>query len=158
MKVKQKYGTVSFVGKYELTVLSDWRIILPADVIRQLTIYNIKKIFPSRIPGLKALVLCPETLWSLWTSKLKKNFPCLKTHRGARTFLIPWQPIHWDSKGRISLPRKARDLTGIKPDQTAIILGNDYCFELWSEENFNEITQECEVILRRSSQSLLSIR
>ena len=151
MKVKQKHGTASFVGKYELTVLSDWRIILPAHVVRQLTIYNIKKILPGRIPGLKALVLCPDILWSLWISKLKKNFPCLETHRGARTFLIPWQPIHWDSKGRISLPRKARELTGIKLDQTAVILGNECCFELWSEENFNEITQECEALLRGSS-------
>jgi len=66
MKVKQKQGTVSFVGKYELTVLSDWRIILPADVIRQLTIYNIKKILPGRIPCLNAIVLCPEALWGLW--------------------------------------------------------------------------------------------
>lgn len=156
MKARQQPSSVSFVGKYELTVLSDWRIILPTDVLRQLKNHKIKRLLPGRIPGLKALVLCPEILWGQWTDKLKKNFPCLETHKGARTFLIPWKPISWDCKGRISLPRKARDLTGIKKDQTAIILGNDYCFELWSEERFNEITRECEDILQRSNQSLQS--
>ena len=155
MRAKQKQNSISFVGKYELTVLSDFRIILPADVMRQLKLYDIKKLLPGRIPDTKALVLCPETLWSMWISKLKKNFPCLENHKGARSFLIPWQPIGWDSKGRISLPRRARDLIGIKSDQTAIILGNDYCFELWSEENFDKITRECEAFLQRSSQYLL---
>lgn len=157
MKTKQLQNSVSFFGKYELTVLSDWRIILPTDVLRQLNKHNIKRLLPGRIPGLKALVLCPEALWGQWTKKLKKNFPCLETHKGARTFLIPWKPISWDHKGRISLPRKARDFVGIKTDQTAILLGNDYCFELWSEERFNEITQECEDVLQRSKKSLPSI-
>src|SRR4030042_2399529 len=156
MKAKQRQHPVSFVGKYEATVLSDQRIILPTDVIRQLEDHGIQRVFPGRLPCLKALALCPESLWDQWTSKLKKNFPCLETHKGARTFLIPWQPISWDSKGRISLPRHARDFAGIKPDHTAIILGNDYCFELWSEEKFNEITRECEVVLQKSSQSMLS--
>jgi len=154
--MKQQQHPVSFVGKYEATVLSDHRIILPTDVIQQLEDHGIKRIFPGRLPCLKALVLCPESLWDQWTNKLKKNFPCLETHNGARSFLTPWQMISWDSKGRISLPRQARDFAGIKSDQIVIILGNDYCFEIWSEEKFNEITRECEVILQKTSQSLQS--
>jgi len=156
MKTKQRQRSFSFVGQYEATVLTDARIILPNDVIRQLQDHGIKKVLPGRLPFLKAVVLCPETLWAQWTYKLKRSFPCLETHSGARTFVIPWQPISWDAKGRILLPRQAREYAGIKPDHTVIILGNDYCFEVWSEEKFNEITRECEAVLQRSIQPLPS--
>lgn len=152
---KKKKRSVSFVGRYEVTVLSDRRIILPADVIRQLREHGSKKIFPGRLPGSRALVLCPENLWGHWVNKLKKSFPCLRTHTGARTFLIPWQPIGWDTKGRITLPRRAREYTGIKANETAIIIGAGYCFELWPEKELNKIIQECEATLRKSVQPSL---
>ena len=157
MKTKRKQISVSFVGKYELTVLSDSRVILPIDVIRQLKDQGIKKLLPARLPYLRALLLCPEIFWDRWRRTLIKRFPCLKTNNGARTFLIPWQPISWDSKGRISLQRRAREFAGIEPYQTVIILGNNYCFELWSEKKNNEITRECEDALQRSARSLASI-
>jgi DNA-binding transcriptional regulator/RsmH inhibitor MraZ len=156
MKAKQRQHSFSFVGQYEATVLSDERIILPTDVIRQLQDHGIKRVFPGRLPFLKALVLCPEALWVEWTRKLKASFPCLETHSGARTFIIPWQSISWDAKGRILLPRQAREYAGIKPDHIVIILGNGYCLELWSEEEFSKTTQECEAILQRSIQPLSS--
>ena len=151
LKTNKCRYSISFVGKYELSVLSDSRI-LPAGVIRQLRNQNIKRLLPSRIPGLKALALCPEILWGQWLKKLKSRFPCLKTNNGARTFVVPWQPISWDTKGRISLPRKARDFAEIKPYQTMILLGNNYCFELWSERIYNEITKECEDFIQKSVQ------
>ena len=153
MKMKRKQISVSFVGKYELTVLSDSRVILPIDVIRQLKDQGIKRLLPARLPDLRALLLCPEIFWDQWRMTLIRRFPCLKTNNGARAFLIPWQPITWDSKGRISLPRRAREFVGIEPYQTVIILGNNYYFELWPEESFNEITRECEDVLQRSARS-----
>jgi DNA-binding transcriptional regulator/RsmH inhibitor MraZ len=153
MKVKEKQISASFVGKYELTVLSDSRVILPIDVIRQLRSQNIEKLLPGRLPGLKALLLCPEIFWCRWRQTLTRRFPCLKSDNGTRTFFVPWQPIRWDSKGRISLPREAREFAGIKPYQTVIILGNNYCFELWAQERLDEVTRECEDILQRSTQS-----
>jgi DNA-binding transcriptional regulator/RsmH inhibitor MraZ len=152
-KAKKQQQSFSFVGRYEVTVLTDRRIILPADIIRQFRELSIERIFPSRLPGSRALVLCPENLWDQWVNKLKKSFPCLTTHNGARTFLIPWRPIGWDSKGRITLPRRAREYAGIKAEETAIIMGTGYCFELWSEKEFNEIIQECEAALKKSIQS-----
>ncbi len=128
---KKKHRSISFVGRYEVTVLTDRRIILPANVIRQLRDHGSERVFPSKLPGSRALVLCPENLWGHWVKKLKKSFPCLRTHNGARTFLVPWQPVGWDTKGRITLPRRAREYAGIKADDTAIIMGMDYCFELW---------------------------
>ena len=154
---KKKQRSISFVGRYEVTVLTDQRIILPADVIRQLRDHGKKRIFPSKLPGSRALVLCPENLWGHWVKKLKKSFPCLRTHNGAITFLIPWQPIGWDTKGRITLPRRAREYAGIKANETAIIVGADYCFELWSEKEFQEIIQGCEAALHKSVQPALSI-
>ena len=146
-KAKKQQLSISFVGRYEVTVLTDRRIILPADVIRQLRNHSIERVLPGRLPESRALVLCPENLWDHWIKKQKKSFPCLRTHNGARTFLIPWQPVGWDTKGRITLPRRAREYADIKVDETAIILGTDYCFELWSEKEFNKKIQECEAAL-----------
>jgi DNA-binding transcriptional regulator/RsmH inhibitor MraZ len=157
LKAKKPQFPISFIGRYEVTVLNDRRIILPVDVIRQLRDHSTKRIFPGRLPGSRALVLCPENFWDHWVNKLKKSFPCLRTHNGARTFLIPWQPIGWDIKGRITLPRRAREYARIKAEETAVIMGTDYYFELWSEIEFNKIIQECEAALRKSAQSLLSI-
>jgi DNA-binding transcriptional regulator/RsmH inhibitor MraZ len=154
---KKKQRSISFIGRYEVTVLTDRRIILPADVIRQLKDHNTEKILLGRLPGSRALVLCPENLWGHWVKKLKKNFPCLRTPNGARTFLIPWQPLSWDTKGRITLPRRAREYAGIKADETVIIMGMDNCFELWPEKEFNKIIQECEATLRKSVQPSLPI-
>jgi DNA-binding transcriptional regulator/RsmH inhibitor MraZ len=154
---KKKPRPISFVGRYEVTVLTDRRIILPVNVIRQLKDHNAKKILPGKLPGSKAIVLCPENLWNHWVKKLKKSFPCLKTYNGARTFLVPWQPVGWDTKGRITLPRRAREHAGIKADETVIIMGMDYCFELWPEKEFNKIIQECEATLRKSVQPSLPI-
>ena len=156
-KAKKQQCSISFVGRYEVTVLTDRRIILPADVIRQLRDLNAERAFHGRLPGSRALVLCPENLWGNWVKKLKKSFPCLRTHNGARTFLVPWQPVGWDTKGRITLPRRAREHAGIKADETAIIMGMDYCFELWPEKEFNKIIQECEATLRKSIQPSLPI-
>jgi DNA-binding transcriptional regulator/RsmH inhibitor MraZ len=150
-KAKRQQHSVSFVGRYEVTVLSDQRIILPADVIRQLKNYRIERVFLGRLPGLKALVFCPENLWDGWINKIKKSFPCLRTHIGARSFLIPWRTVHWDMKGRITLPRQARDYANIKANETAIIIGMDYRFELWSEKEFNDRVRECEAALFKST-------
>jgi DNA-binding transcriptional regulator/RsmH inhibitor MraZ len=149
-KAKRQQNSISFVGRYEVTVLTDQRIILPADVIRQLRNHRIKRVLLGRLPGLKALVFCPENLWDRWINKIKKSFPCLRTHIGARSFLIPWQTVHWDMKGRITLPRRAREYAGIKADDTAIIMGMDYCFELWSEKELNDKVRECEAALLKS--------
>ena len=150
IKSRKQQHSFSFIGKYEVTVLTDNRIILPADVVRQLRDHGSEKVFPSKLPGSRALVLCPENLWDYWVKKLKKSFPCLKTYNGARTFLVPWQPVGWDTKGRITLPRRAREYAGIKADDTAIIMGMDYCFELWPEKEFNKIIQECEAALHKT--------
>lgn len=150
VKAKKPRNSVSLLGKYEVTVLSDQRIILPANIIRQLEAHGIEKLLPGGLPGRKALVLCPETLWGKWLSRTKKRFPCLETQDGARAFLIPWQPIRWDSKGRISLPRRARDYAGIKANNTVIVIGIDYYIELWAEEEFTKTTRECEIALGES--------
>lgn len=157
LKGKKRNPSNSFVGSYEVTVLGDRRIILPADVIRQFRDHSTKRVFPGRLPGSKAIVLCPVNLWDRWTNKLKKKFPCLKNLSGARIYLVPWQPISWDSKGRITLPRRAREYAGIKAEETVIIMGTDYCFELWSEKEFNEILKECETALRKLVKRRLSI-
>ena len=156
-KTKKRQCSISFVGKYEATVLSDKRTILPSGVIRQLKDHDVEKVLLGRLPGFKALVLCPEILWDKWVSRIKKRFPCLSNHDGARSFLIPWQPISWDSRGRISLPRRARDYVGAKAYDAVTLVGTDFYFELWAEEEFTRITRECEIALRRSIQPLRSV-
>jgi len=158
LKSKNTQSTVSFIGKYEITVLDDQRLILPSDVIRQLNYHGVRKVLPGRLPGFNALVLCPETLWEKWLKKLKRNFPSLKTHSGARSFLIPWRPTTWDSKGRISLPRRARSHLGLNAHDTAILIGTGFYLELWTEEEYDTITQECELAIRQMAQPRLPLK
>jgi len=150
VKTKKPHNSVSLLGKYEVAVLSDQRIILPANIIRQLEGNGIEKILLGRLPGCKALVLCPENLWSYWVKKITKRFPCLETQDGARAFLIPWQPTTWDSKGRISLPRRAKEYAGIRANHTVIVMCIDYYIELWAEEEFSKTTRKCEIALGES--------
>ncbi|MHC4475099.1 MAG: hypothetical protein ACYTEL_05625 [Planctomycetota bacterium] len=157
LKTKKQQHSISFIGKYEVTVLNDRRIILPADIIRQLEGNGIERLLLGKFPGCKALVLCPEILWGKWLRKIRKKFPCLEIQDGARTFLIPWQPAKWDYKGRISLPRRARDYAGIITNSTVIIMGIDYYIELWAEEEFTKMTRECEIALVESVSPSLSI-
>ena len=147
MKTANKKASASFIGQYELTVLDDQRLILPSGVVRQLEDHGVEKVLAGKLPGFNALVLCPEALWGKWLNKLKKSCPSLRTHDGARSFLIPWRPIGWDSKGRISLPRRARNHLGISAHDTAILIGTGFYLELWSEEEFNRITRDCELAL-----------
>lgn len=157
LKTRKQQYSLSFIGKYEVTVLNDRRIILPADIIRQLKSNGIEKLFLGKFPGCKALVLCPEIHWDKWLRKIRKKFPCLEIHNGARTFLIPWQPIKWDCKGRITLPRRAREYAGLIANSTVIIMGIDCCIELWAEEEFTKMTRECEIALGESVSPSLSI-
>lgn len=113
-----------------MSVLGDERIILPIGIISRLEDNGIKKILVGKLPGYKALILCPEALWGRWLNKIRRMFPCLKNHDGARTFIIPWQPVQWDTKGRISLPKQARDYAAIREYDPIIILGINYYFEL----------------------------
>jgi DNA-binding transcriptional regulator/RsmH inhibitor MraZ len=150
LRARKRRYSIPFFGIYEVTVLSDRRIILPAGVMRQFKDRGIEEVLSGKYPARKALILCPETLWSKWCDGLKRKFPCLRTHDGAKTFLIPWQPSNWDSKGRMSLPRQARDYAGIKANDTVILIGMNYYFELWAEEEFARITRECEIALAES--------
>jgi len=150
LKIKAKKRSISFIGQYEMTVLDDHRLILPSDVLRQLEHQGVDKVLAGRLPGFNALILCPEGLWDDWLTKLRKDFPGIETHYGARSFLIPWGPTTWDSKGRISLPRRARNHLGINTHDIAILVGTGFCFELWSEEEFTRITQDCELALGKT--------
>lgn len=153
MLSKSKPCPISFIGRYEITVLDDRRLILPADVVRQLKHHGVETVLVGKLPGCNALILCPEALWGKWLKKLKKSFPALNTHQGARSFLIPWQPISWDCKGRISLPRRARNHMGINSHDIVILIGTGFYFELWCEGEFTRITRECEHSLREAIQS-----
>ena len=144
MESKNRQCSISFVGQYELSVLGDHRIVLPANLIRQLEGNGTEEVLPGRIPGLRALILCPGNLWGKWLKKLKRGFPCLDTYGGARAFITPWEPTRWDSKGRITLPRRAREYAGIKAHDTVVVIGADYYIELWADEEFTRMTRECE--------------
>lgn len=134
-----------------MTVLDDHRLILPSDALRQLERQGVDKVLAGRLPGFNALILCPEALWDDWLIKLTRDFPGIEAHYGARSFLIPWQPVKWDSKGRISLPRRARNYLGINSHETAILVGAGFYFELWSEEEFTRITKDCEIAIGKTT-------
>jgi len=152
MKANEQLTSIGLIGRHEITVLDDGRIILPSDIVHLLQAAGVKKLYPAEIPGLKALVLCPEQLWNRWVAHLETKFPTIKTHPGARAYLTPFKPVAWDSQGRISLPALASNHAGIRARGTVVIIGNTYYMELWAEDEFSKIRQGCEDALRKTDQ------
>lgn len=152
MSKKDSHFDISIIPQYEVTVLEDSRILLPIEFRRRLAACGVKKLYPGKIPGMKAVILCPQQWWSRWTDYLQTQFPSLKTHPGARAYLTPFKSIGWDPQGRISLPADVHNYAGIKRKTTAVILGKDYYLELWSEEEFSKAVLDCERQLTKLNQ------
>lgn len=152
MSKENRHSGIGPIPQYEVTVLEDGRIVLPIDICRQLKGNGVKKLYPGKIPGMKAVILCPQQWWNRWTDYLQTQFPSLKTHPGARAYLTPYKPISWDSQRRISLPAGAHNYVNIKPQTIAVILGKDYYLEVWSEEEFSKVVKDCERQLTKSNQ------
>lgn len=148
----QHASSIALVGQYEVTVLEDGRIRLPSDIARLLRAGSINTLYPAEIPGLKALVLCPEQFWKSWKDHIEKQLPPVETHPGVRAYTTPFKPIKWDSQGRISPPASVGNRIGIKADSTAILLGKVYYLELWAEDEFTQMKAKCEDALRSTNQ------
>lgn len=152
MEANEQLASIGLTGQCEVTVLEDGRIILPSDILRLLYHHHVQKLCAGRIPGLKALVLCPEQFWDRWISHLETKFPVLKTHPGATAYLTPFKPVAWDSQGRISLPALASNHAGIVRGGAVVLIGRDYHIELWAEAEFSKTMRECENALRAADQ------
>ncbi len=137
------------VGQWDITVLNDGRIKLPADVLRMLRSTGLPgvRLCPGRIPLVKALVLCPEPWWDRWKETLLSRYPSLKTHRGASAYLNPFKNIQCDTHGRMSLPSPACYYAGITEGLPLILVGRVYRMELWPEEEFMKAFKDCEAAL-----------
>jgi len=153
MKPRKQDSSVGLVGQWDITVLDDGRIKLPADVLRMLQSLGLSsyRLCPGRIPREKALVLCPEQFWDRWKEALLSQFPLLKTHRGAAAFINPFKPIGWDTHGRISLPAPACYYAGIGKGVPIILVGKDYYMELRTEEEFMKAFEDCKAALAETN-------
>jgi division/cell wall cluster transcriptional repressor MraZ len=149
MNMKSSQPITQFYGKYEVTVLDDRRIILPAKIRQQIESRRTSKIWLGKLPGVSALVICPDTEWDQWIHNLTKQFSCLNTPEGIRTFMAPSEPVAWDSKGRIYIAVGLCKYASIKPEQGAVIIGMGCHFELWNKVAFDEITNDVEISLRK---------
>lgn len=152
MSNANEHSGIGPIPQYEVTVLEDGRIVLPIEICRHLRDNGAQKLYPGKIPGIKAVILCPQQWWGRWTDYLQTQFPSLKTHPGARAYLTPFRSIRWDSQRRISLPAGAHNYAKIGAKTTAVILGRDYYLEVWSEEEFSKLVQDCERQLTGASQ------
>jgi len=152
MKSGKQDSSAGLIGQWDITVLDDGRIELPADVLRMLQSLGSSwyRLCPGRIPREKALVLCPEQFWDRWKEALLSRFPLLKTHPGAAAYLNPFKPIGWDAHGRISLPAPACYYAGIRKGVPVVLVGKEYCLNLWTEGEFKEAMEDCETALARA--------
>ena len=150
MTVRDRKQHIRFFGQYEVTVLGDGRIILPAKVRQQLKHAGGKKIWLAKQPGVKALVICPNATWSQWSEDIKNRCTFLNTPAGARAYLAASEPTTWDQKGRINLPSRLISYAAIKSHSTAVIIGIDGYFELWQEKAFNEMVEDIDGTIRKS--------
>lgn len=128
-----------FNGQYDVSVLSDGRVRLPDEVVKQLERRGVKAVWLATLPNLKALVICPERFWPRWVQQARHQFKFLETEDGIRAISSMWKRRTWDSKGRLLVPGALMQYAGIRPGGRVVLVPFRNYFELWEDGNFKEL-------------------
>lgn len=139
---RRRQQHMCFFGQYDVTVLGDRRIILPAKVRQQISDADEGTVWLARVPDVKALVICPDATWAQWRKTIKERFSFLNTPAGVRAYMAASEPTKWDKKGRISLPPPLSSYAAIDSYPSAVIVAMETYFELWSEQIFDKMVTE----------------
>ena len=120
-----------FGGTFDVTLLADHRLRLPVGVTNQLRAAGIASLRLTILPGHPALVVCPESAWPAWRTKVKATFNDLAPAEAERATEIFTRPIHLDPTHRFYLPGQFREYARIQHRDDLRIIGIDDHFEIW---------------------------
>ena len=143
---------------YERPVEEGGRIRLPAAVVRQQQGRGVTRVWVGKIPGKRALILCPEGAWSGWIDSMKRLLPVLRTPDGVRTFLAASTRRAWDRKNRISIPSRLLRYARIEERESVVVLGMGDYFEIWAQSEYEEVTERCMEEVNQSLQEVIATR
>lgn len=111
--------------------------------------HGVTRVWLCAVPGLKALIMCPDSHWGMWVKEAKRRFPCLRTQDGVRTYLAPAEQVSPDQRGRIAVPPHLRDYAELRAGRIAVVVGMETHFELWNRDALEVETERRKTQLRR---------
>ncbi len=129
-----------FRGISSLTVDAKGRMAMPKHHRDRLEADGITGLMITRDSN-DCLLIYPMSAWVEIEKKLMA-LPNSSNYAKAmlRMFIGHAQDISFDSNGRILLPAKLREIAGI--GKKAVLLGQGNKFELWSEERFEDASEQ----------------
>jgi MraZ protein len=145
-----------FTGNIEAKTDNKGRVFLPAYFRRILQSEGCDRLFLRKDPYQQCLVLYPDATWNKLVDELRGrlNRWNAKDQMLFRMFVTDAEELTIDSNGRVLLPKRYRDMTGIT--QEVRFLGMDDTIEIWSNDkleqsfmNIEDFGSELEKVMQR---------
>ena len=140
-----------FMGEYRHTVDSKGRLIIPAKFRDEL---GARFVVTRGMDG--CLFGYPLTEWNNLEEKLRQ-LPLTKKNARAfvRFFYSAATECEFDKQGRINIPKTLRTHAAL--DKKCVVVGVSNRFEIWSEERWNEFSDDVEENFDEIAEDMMDI-
>lgn len=129
-----------FLGEYDCKIDAKGRFILPA---------GLKKQVPEKADGTfvlnrgfeRCLVLYPKNEWDSITAEINQLNPYVKKNRDfIRYFFRGAMEMSLDGNGRLLLPKRLQEYTGIKKE--IVLFAHTNKIEVWAKEEYDSLLSD----------------
>lgn len=136
---------IRFLGNIEAKADTKGRLFIPAQFRKQLQAANEERIVLRKDIFQACLVLYPESVWNEELSELRARLNKWNANHQQifRQFVSDVEVITLDNNGRILIPKRYLQMTGIT--QEVRFIGMDNIIEIWAKEKVEKPFMEPEV-------------
>ena len=138
MEEKGKLMAVLFAGKYNHTLDTKGRIIVPAKFKK-----NLDETFVV-CPGVdKCLYIYPNERWEAFVNELDNLPGTAEIRQLQRQFLANAEECELDKQGRIVIPADLRKIAGLQKE--VVFVGVGHKIEIWSKDNYEAANTDVSI-------------
>lgn len=136
---------IRFLGNIEAKADTKGRLFIPAQFRKQLQAANEERIVLRKDIFQACLVLYPESVWNCELSELRARLNKWNANHQQifRQFVSDVEVITLDNNGRILIPKRYLQMTGIT--QEVRFIGMDNIIEIWAKEKVEKPFMEPDV-------------
>lgn len=136
---------IRFLGNIEAKADTKGRLFIPAQFRKQLQAANEERIVLRKDIFQACLVLYPESVWNEELSELRARLNKWNANHQQifRQFVSDVEVITLDNNGRILIPKRYLQMTGIT--QEVRFIGMDNIIEIWAKEKVEKPFMEPDV-------------
>lgn len=129
---------LNFLGNIEARIDSKARVFVPAAFRKKLQSFSQTSLILRKDLFQPCLVLYPESVWEETVSQLRSRLN--RWDKGQqqlfRQFVLDAEHLEMDANGRILIPKRCMQMTGIISD--VVFLGVDNTIEIWTKETLEK--------------------